>query len=116
VFAHQTTRRSAPAPCGSANSTKQPGLSHANRGPDPPTVTISEAKQRELRAIAQRLERTQARYVDAVDRLTAGTVPRPRTGPGRSAAPCLRSGAAAPNGELESVKEFIARIAEEQET
>ena len=72
MFPHQTTRRSTPTPCGSANSTKQPGLSHSN---GPPTATFSEAKQRERRAIAQRLERTQARYVYAVDRLTAGDSP-----------------------------------------
>ena len=75
MSAHQTTKRNKPTPCGSANSMRQPGLSHANGCPDPLTVAISEAKQRELRAIAQRLERTQARYVYAVDRLTAGDSP-----------------------------------------
>ena len=60
---------------GSANSTRQPGLSHANGGPDPLIVAISEAKQRELRAIARRLESAQARYVYFFDRLTAGDSP-----------------------------------------
>ena len=57
---------------GSANSTRRPGPNHASGGPDPRTVTVNEAKQRELRAIAQRLEITQARYVYFFDRLTAG--------------------------------------------
>jgi len=72
VFAHQTTRRSTPPPCSSPNSTKQPGPSHSS---DPPTVTVNEAKQRELRAIAQRLEITQARFVYVVERLAAGDSP-----------------------------------------